>query len=160
MKNKSTLFLVQAAAIGAIYVVLTLVFAPLGFGEVQIRFAEALTVLPYFTPAAIPGLFVGCIIANFLGGALPVDILFGSIATLLGAIFTYRLRGSKWLAPLPLNRSKHRNRSLCPLLRIWSQPSDSIYDADGRCRRSSLLRNHRNGASDCIIPLRKRHFRR
>ncbi len=101
MKNKSTLFLVQAAAIGAIYVVLTLVFAPLGFGEVQIRFAEALTVLPYFTPAAIPGLFVGCIIANFLGGALPVDILFGSIATLLGAIFTYRLRGSKWLAPLP-----------------------------------------------------------
>lgn len=101
MKNKSTLFLVQAAAIGAIYVVLTLVFAPLSFGEVQIRFSEALTVLPYFTPAAIPGLFVGCIIANFLGGALPVDILFGSIATLLGAVFTYKLRGSKWLAPLP-----------------------------------------------------------
>lgn len=101
MKNKSTLFLVQAAAIGAIYVVLTLVFAPLSFGEVQIRFSEALTVLPYFTPAAIPGLFVGCILANFLGGALPVDILFGSIATLLGAVFTYRLRSNKWLAPLP-----------------------------------------------------------
>lgn len=101
MKNKGTLFLVQAAVIGAIYVVLTLLFVPLGFGEVQVRFSEALTVLPYFTPAAIPGLFVGCIIANFLGGAIPIDILFGSIATLLGAVFTYRLRGNKWLAPLP-----------------------------------------------------------
>lgn len=101
MKNKNTLFLVQAAAIGAIYVVLTVLFAPLGFGEVQVRFSEALTVLPYFTPAAIPGLFVGCLTANFLGGALPVDILFGSIATLIGAVFTYRLRSCKWLAPLP-----------------------------------------------------------
>lgn len=101
MKSKSTLFLVQAAAIGAIYVVLTLVFAPLSFGEVQIRFSEALTVLPYFTPAAIPGLFVGCIIANFLGGAIPIDILFGSIATLIGAVFTYSLRSNKWLAPIP-----------------------------------------------------------
>ncbi len=101
MKNKNTLFLVQAAAIGAIYVVLTMVFAPLGFGEVQVRFSEALTVLPYFTPSAIPGLFVGCLTANFLGGALPVDILFGSIATLIGAVFTYRLRSVKWMAPLP-----------------------------------------------------------
>lgn len=102
MKNKSTLFLVQAAAIGAIYVVLTLLFAPLSFGEVQIRFSEALTILPYFTPAAIPGLFVGCIIANFLGGAIPIDILFGSIATLIGAVFTYKLRSSsRFLAPLP-----------------------------------------------------------
>ncbi|MDO4276559.1 MAG: QueT transporter family protein [Eubacteriales bacterium] len=101
MKNKSTLFLVQAAAIGAIYVVLTVLFAPLSFGEVQIRFSEALTILPFFTPAAIPGLFVGCIIANFLGGAIPVDIIFGSMATLIGAVFTYKLRGNRWLAPLP-----------------------------------------------------------
>lgn len=75
MKNKGTHFLVQGAAIAAVYVVLTLVFAPLSFGEVQIRFSEALTVLPFFTPAAIPGLFVGCIIANLLGGAIPVDII-------------------------------------------------------------------------------------
>lgn len=102
MKEKSTLFLVQAAAIGAIYVVLTLLFAPISFGEVQIRVSEALTVLPYFTPAAIPGLFVGCIIANFLGGALPVDILFGGIATLIGAVFTCKLRNiGKWTAPIP-----------------------------------------------------------
>ena len=102
MKSKNTMFLVQAATIGAIYVVLTLLFAPLSYGEVQVRFSEALTILPYFTPAAIPGLFVGCILSNLLGGAIPVDIIFGSIATLIGAVFTYKLRGSsKWLAPLP-----------------------------------------------------------
>lgn len=102
MKNKSTQFLAEAAAIGAIYVVLTLLFAPLSFGEVQIRFSEALTILPFFTPAAIPGLFIGCIIANLFGGAIPVDIIFGSIATLLGAVFTYKLRNSsRFLAPLP-----------------------------------------------------------
>lgn len=102
MKNKGTHFLVQGAAIAAVYVVLTLVFAPLSFGEVQIRFSEALTVLPFFTPAAIPGLFVGCIIANLLGGAIPVDIIFGSIATLIGAFFTYKLRNTgKWTAPIP-----------------------------------------------------------
>ena len=102
MKNKSTLFLVQAAAIGAIYVVLTLLFAPFSFGEVQVRISESLTILPFFTPAAIPGLFVGCIIANILGGAIPVDIIFGSIATLIGAVFTYKLRGcSRFLAPVP-----------------------------------------------------------
>lgn len=101
MKNKTTLFLVQAAGIGALYTVLTLFFAPLSFGQVQVRFSEALTILPFFTPAAIPGLFVGCMLSNILGGALPVDILFGSIATLIGAIFTYKLRGNKFLAPIP-----------------------------------------------------------
>ena len=79
MKNKGTQFLAEAAVIGAIYVVLTLLFAPLSYGEIQIRFSEALTILPFFTPAAIPGLFVGCIIANLFGGAIPVDIIFGSI---------------------------------------------------------------------------------
>ena len=102
MKNKGTQFLTEAAAIGAIYVVLTLLLAPLSFGEVQIRFSEALTILPFFTPAAIPGLFIGCIIANLLGGAIPVDIIFGSIATLIGAVFTYKLRNSnRFLAPSP-----------------------------------------------------------
>ena len=92
MKNKGTQFLVEAAAIGAIYVVLTVLFAPLSYGEVQIRFSEALTILPFFTPAAIPGLFVGCIIANLFGGAIPVDIIFGSIATLI--VFLHRFRQS------------------------------------------------------------------
>ena len=102
MKNKGTQFLAEAAVIGAIYVVLTLLFAPLSFGEVQIRFSEALTILPFCTPAAIPGLFIGCIIANLFGGAIPVDIIFGSIATLIGAVFTYKFRNyNRFLAPLP-----------------------------------------------------------
>lgn len=101
MRDKKVLFIVQAAAIAAIYVVLTVVFAPLSFGEVQVRFAEALTILPYFTPAAIPGLFVGCIIGNFLGGAIPVDIICGSIATLIGAAGSYALRKQKFLVPVP-----------------------------------------------------------
>ena len=102
MKTNKVQFMTQAAMIAAIYVVLTTVFAAFSFGEVQVRISEALTILPAFTPAAIPGLFVGCIISNFLGGAILMDVIFGSIATLIGAVFTYKLRGSsKWLAPLP-----------------------------------------------------------
>lgn len=101
MRDKKVLFMVQAAAIAAIYVVLTVVFAPLSFGEVQIRFAEGLTILPYFTPAAIPGLFIGCVIGNFMGGAIPVDIICGSLATLAGALLSYALRKHKFLVPLP-----------------------------------------------------------
>ena len=102
MRNKNINFLTQAAMIAAIYVVLTYVFAPFSFGEVQVRIAEALTILPVFTPAAIPGLFVGCLIGNILSGAILPDIIFGSLATLIGAFFTYQLRDkNKFLAPLP-----------------------------------------------------------
>ena len=102
MRNKNINFLTQAAMIAAIYVVLTYVFAPFSFGEVQVRIAEALTILPVFTPAAIPGLFVGCLVGNILGGAILPDIIFGSLATLIGAFFTYQLRDkNKFLAPLP-----------------------------------------------------------
>lgn len=102
MKNKSILFMTQSAMIAAIYVVLTVLFAPFGFGQIQVRIAEALTVLPFFTPAAIPGLFIGCLIGNIIGGAIIPDIIFGSLATLIGACFTYLLRKrSKFLAPVP-----------------------------------------------------------
>lgn len=101
MKIKSTQFIAQAAVIAAIYVVLTMVFAPFSFREVQVRISEALTILPVFTPAAIPGLFIGCLLSNFLGGSILLDVIFGSIATLIGAVFTYRLRDNKWLAPMP-----------------------------------------------------------
>ena len=102
MKNKGVVFTTQAAMIAAIYVVLTVVFAPFSFGSVQVRIAEALTILPAFTPAAIPGLFVGCLIGNILGGAMLPDIIFGTLATLIGAVFTYILRNqNKFLAPLP-----------------------------------------------------------
>ena len=102
MKNKKALFITQAAVIAALYVVLVVILNYISFGPIQFRVAEALTILPYFTPAAIPGLFIGCILANVIGGAVIWDIIFGSIATLIGAVFTYLLRKkSKFLAPLP-----------------------------------------------------------
>ena len=88
--------------IAAIYVVITLVFAPFSYGEVQVRLSETLTILPIFTPAAIPGLFIGCLISNILGGCILPDIILGSLATLIGAFFTYSLRNkSKYVAVLP-----------------------------------------------------------
>ena len=100
---KRTKFITQSAIIAALYVVLTFVANSLGLarGAIQIRLSEALTILPYFTPAAIPGLFVGCLISNILVGSVLWDVIFGSIATLLGAIGTYYLKKHKWLAPIP-----------------------------------------------------------
>lgn len=99
--RKSTLYIVQAALIAAIYVVLTLVFKPISFDFIQVRIAEALTILPMFLPAAVPGLFLGCLIANFFGGAVLWDVIFGSLATLLGAFFSYKLKENRWLVPVP-----------------------------------------------------------
>ena len=101
--NKKTKKMTHAAIIAALYVVLTYCAHMLGLssGAIQVRISEALTVLPYFTPAAIPGLFVGCITANLLTGSTILDIVFGSVATLLGALGTYALRKrSMYLAPV------------------------------------------------------------
>lgn len=102
MKQKSK-FLCQGAVIAALYVVLTCLAALMGLssGAVQVRFSEALCILPYFTPAPIPGVFIGCILANFLTGAALWDVIFGSLATLIGAFLAYGLRRYKWLVPLP-----------------------------------------------------------
>lgn len=110
-KYFSPKFITYAALIAALYTALTLfaVLTPFGyisFGPTQIRFAEALTILPAFTPAAIPGLFIGCLIANIVGvsmglGAGILDIIFGSLATLTAAYLSYLLRHKKWLVPLP-----------------------------------------------------------
>lgn len=101
-RNKTAaLWLAQGAAVAALYVVLTLIFAPISFGSVQFRIAEILTILPLFTPAAVPGLFVGCLLGNILGGAIIWDIVFGSLATLIGAALGYLLRFNRWLVPLP-----------------------------------------------------------
>ena len=100
-RRSTALKLTQCAAIAALYVVLTVIFAPISFGEMQVRISEALTILPLFTPAAIPGLFVGCLLGNLLGGAIPLDVIFGSVATLIGAVGGYLLRKNRWLVPLP-----------------------------------------------------------
>ncbi|QOV19838.1 QueT transporter family protein [Blautia liquoris] len=101
MKDKKVLFISQSAMIAAIYVVLTLVFAPFSYGNIQVRISEALTILPYFTPAAIPGLFIGCLLSNIIGGSILPDILFGSLATLIGAAISYRVRRHKYLVAVP-----------------------------------------------------------
>lgn len=102
MQNKKVAFMAQAAMIAALYVVLTMVFAPFSFREIQVRVSEALTILPAFTPAAVPGLFIGCLLANLLGGAAVPDVIFGSLATLIGAFFTWKLRNKHpFLAPVP-----------------------------------------------------------
>jgi len=95
--------LTQGALIAALYVILTWAAQLLGLAsrEIQVRFSEALTILPVFTPAAIPGLFIGCILANLLTGCALWDVIFGSLATLIGAVITYLLRRYKWTAPLP-----------------------------------------------------------
>ena len=101
--NKKALFITQAAMIAALYVVLTVFINAfnLASGAIQVRISEALTVLPFFTPAAIPGLFIGCLISNIVTGCLPWDVVFGSMATLIGALGTYALRKYKFLAPIP-----------------------------------------------------------
>ncbi len=96
--------LTRAAIIAALYIVLTFLANALGIasGSIQLRFSEALTILPYFTSAAVPGLTVGCLLANILTGCALPDIVFGPIATLIGALATCGLRRrSKWLAPIP-----------------------------------------------------------
>lgn len=100
--HSRALFLAQAAMIAALYIVLTFIANAFGLANyaIQVRFSEALTVLPFFTPAAIPGLFIGCLLSNILTGCALPDIIFGSVATLLGALGTYALRKWKWCAPV------------------------------------------------------------
>ena len=100
-KHDRDLFITQAGIIAALYVVLTVLFAQFAFKEVQIRISEMLTILPFFFPAAIPGLFLGCLVGNILGGAVLPDVVFGSLATLIGAIGTYLLRKTKFVFTLP-----------------------------------------------------------
>ena len=101
--NKKTRYLTHSALIAAMYVALTFIASLLGLasGVIQVRLSEALTILPLFTPAAVPGLFVGCVLANALTGSAAWDVVFGSIATLLGALGTYWCRKkNKYLAPV------------------------------------------------------------
>ena len=101
--KKKVLFITQGAIIAALYVVLTVLIDAfsLASGAIQFRISEALCIMPVFTPAAIPGLFIGCLMANLLTGALIWDVIFGSLATLIGAVFTYILRKHVFIAAFP-----------------------------------------------------------
>ncbi|MDE6065171.1 MAG: QueT transporter family protein [Lachnospiraceae bacterium] len=103
MNNKKVQFLTLAAMIAALYVVLTFIANAFGLasGAIQVRLSEALAILPFFTPAAIPGLYIGCLLANLLTGGCLLDILVGSLASLIGALGAYAVRKWKWLVPLP-----------------------------------------------------------
>ncbi len=98
---KNTKFLLQAAVISAVYAALTILLMPLSYGVMQVRVSEALTILPFFTPAAIPGLFVGCLVSNMVGPYGILDMVIGSSATLIAAICSYFFRRSPILVPLP-----------------------------------------------------------
>ena len=102
--------LVLAAMIAALYVVLSFAISAFGLasGAIQVRVSEALTILPYFTASAIPGLTIGCLLFNLLSGAAILDVIFGSLATLLGSVVSYflgkaarKISWMKFLVPVP-----------------------------------------------------------
>ncbi len=101
VSSRAVHYTVQGALIAAIYVALTLAFAPVAFGPIQFRISEMLVILPYFTPAAVPGVTIGCFLANLLGGSVVLDVIFGSLATLIGAVCSYLLRKHKFLVCVP-----------------------------------------------------------
>ena len=128
MYSKKVSFITQSAIIAALYIAMTyLAFSVnLASGPIQIRFSEALAVLPYFTPAAIPGLFIGCLLSNVLTGAVIWDILFGSLATLIGALVAYAMRKlkSKWLICIP---NILANSIIIPFVLIYAYGDASAY---------------------------------
>ena len=103
-KNRSNVrFLCYSAMIAALYVALTLISGALGLasGAIQVRISEALCVLPFFTSAAIPGVTIGCLIYNIIGSGNILDIVFGTLATLIGAVGARLLRKWKWAVSIP-----------------------------------------------------------
>jgi uncharacterized membrane protein len=101
--NLSTKYIAQVGIIGSLYAVVTIILAPISYGPIQVRVSEALTILPYLTPSAIPGLFIGCLVANIYGGLGIYDIIGGSLCTLLAAFLTFLSSKTKKpiLAPIP-----------------------------------------------------------
>ncbi len=100
MRNKAIQKITRAAITAAAYTAITVLLYPISSGLVQIRVAEALMLLPMLYPETAAGLFVGCLLSNFLGGGMALDIIFGSLATLIAALVITKIK-NKWLAPLP-----------------------------------------------------------
>ena len=153
MKNKNVLYLTQAAMIAALYVVLTMIANALGIasGNIQVRFSEALTVLPFLTPAAVPGLFIGCLIANLVTGAMLPDIIFGSLATLIGAIGTWMLGKAALGKAYP---GKRRDYPACVKIRL-RHPSDVVFRDYRNGRGNHFLRYLRTDSVGCAEKIQK-----
>ena len=129
-------FITQSALIAALYVVLTMIVAPIAFGPIQFRVSEVLCVLPYFLTSAVPGVTIGCFLANLLCGAATLDVVFGSIATLIGAVGSYYLgKKNKWLVLYSADPFQHHYCSMGTALCIWFYRPDPICHADCRDRR-------------------------
>ena len=124
--NKRVKFICHAAIIAALYVALTYLAAAMGLasGAIQVRFSEALCILPYFTPAAIPGVTIGCLLSNLLTGGAPLDVMFGTLATLIGAVVARLLHKYKWLVPLP---SVLSNMAIIPPILIFVYHVEDAY---------------------------------
>ena len=125
-RNNKVKFVAFGGIIAALYVALTYVASALGLasGVIQFRISEALCILPVFTPAAIPGLYIGCFLANLLTGCAIWDVVFGSIATLLGAVGTWLLRKHRFLASIPPIVS---NMVIIPLVLQYVYGSEDSY---------------------------------
>lgn len=127
-RNRGAAGVAYAGLIAAVYVVLTLISASMGLssGVIQIRLSEALCILPCYGFSAVPGLTAGCLLANLLTGALPWDILFGTLATLLGALGTYFLgrkgkSGIAWIPPVV------SNALIVPPILVWVYGAETVY---------------------------------
>ena len=121
-KTRPLVRIARAAICAALYVGLTCLFAPYSFGPVQFRISECLTVLPFFFPETILGLTVGCLIANLLSPYLILDVVLGTLATLIAALTTWKMK-YKWLAPLPPVLS---NALIIPLLFYLAAPEEGF----------------------------------
>ena len=126
--SRRVLFLCRAALIGALYAALTYLGMPFASGVIQFRISEALCILPLFLPEAIPGLYVGCILANIFPSLSVPDMIFGSLATLIGAVGAYLLRNLplkwRWVATLP---TIFANAFIVPLVLRFSYGSPDSY---------------------------------
>jgi uncharacterized membrane protein len=124
--HKKTLFIVQAGIIAALYIVLTMLAwgFDLASGAIQVRFSEMLCILPFFTPAAIPGVTIGCLLSNIIMGSAMPDVIFGTLATLIGALGTFALRRNRWLCALPPILA---NAVIIPLVLIFAYHLTDAY---------------------------------